>query len=102
MTWSDLQNRTNRAALTAYGQDVTVGGVSMRGDALMPTDLHYMNNATATANVPQLVVCSDDLVGAPVGQTVVIPSGPVEGTWEVVEASADGMGLTVLKLGVVL
>lgn len=102
MTWAALQDRTNRAALAAFGQSVTVGGVSMQGDPCMPTDVVYMNNATATANVPQVVVCSEDIVGAPVGQTVVIATGPVAGTWEVVEASADGMGLTVLRLGVPL
>jgi hypothetical protein len=92
--WPALQERTNTAALAAFGAIITLDGVPMQGDFCAPGDQVFLDGVSAMATRPQVAVASADVPDAPVGR----PCFAGGQSWRVADARPDGFGLTVLYL----
>ena len=94
MDWTALQTRTNAAALAAFGGDVVLDGLPVRGDFHEPADQVFLDGVSAVATRPQVVVLDADVPDAPVGKRCTANGQQ----WLVADARPDGCGMTVLML----
>lgn len=98
MDWAALQSRTNAAALAAFGADITLDSVTVRGDFAAPSDQVFLDEASAIDTRPQVVVQSHLVPASPVGKACTANAT----SYTVADARPDGFGLTRLFLEVVL
>lgn len=98
MTWSALQERTNRAVLRAFGSTqatpAKLGWKPVSGDLVEAGHLVSMDGVSAQATQPMFVIATPDLPDAPVGLLLQIGAR----SWHVEEARPDDGGLTLLYL----
>ena len=92
--WPALQQRTNTAALAAFGATVVLDGLTVQGDFHAPGDQVFLDGVSAEATRPQVAVLSSDVPAAPVGLSCMANAQ----SWVVADAGPDGCGLTVLYL----
>lgn len=98
MDWAALQSRTNAAALAAFGANITLDGVTVRGDFVAPSDQIYLDGVSAVDTRPQVVVLTSVVPAAPVGKACTANAT----SYTVADARPDGYGLTRLMLEAVL
>ena len=98
MDWIALQTRTNAAALAAFGEAITLDGVTLQGDFCEPSDQVFLEGVSAVSNQPQIVVMSSSVPANPVGKLVVARSR----NFTVGDTRPDGRGMTALMLETVL
>lgn len=94
MDWPALQQRTNTAALAAFGSAIVLDGLPVTGDFHAPGDQVFLDGVIAAATRPQIVVLDADVPEAPVGKRC-HANGQ---SWFVADARPDGCGMTVLYL----
>jgi len=94
MDWQALQNRTNTAALAAFGAAIVLDGDVVQGDFHAPADEVFLDGVSAMASKPQVVLCDADVPTAPVGK----PCTAGGANWIVADARPDGHGMTTLFL----
>ena len=92
--WPALQQRTNTAALAAFGASIVLDGLPVLGDFHAPGDQVFLDGVSAMATRPQVTVLSTDVPDAPVGLRCMANAQQ----WRVADARPDGNGLTVLIL----
>lgn len=100
MTWQDLEERTNRAALRVFGSTqvapAKLGWRPLAGDLIEPGQLVNLDGVSAMATQPMFVAVTADLPADPVGELLQVGVR----SWEVEEATPDGAGMTVMRLKV--
>lgn len=100
MTWQELEERTNRAALRVFGSTqvapALLGVLPLSGDLVEPGQLVNLDGVSAQATQPMFVAVTADLPADPVGEVLHIGLR----SWNVERASPDGAGMTVLHLQV--
>lgn len=94
INWPALQERTNTAALAAFGAVIVLDGLPVLGDFHAPGDQVFLDGVSAMATRPQVAVASADVPDAPVG----LRCQAAGRHWIVADARPDGFGLTVLYL----
>jgi len=94
MSFAALQSRVNATALKRLGEDVLLGGVTVRADFSEPYAQGYMDGVSAEARAPQIALDSASVPAAVDGVAVV-----ARGTnYIVVGHKPDGFGLSTLIL----
>ena len=100
MSWADLEERTNRAALRVFGstqsKPAKLGWKPVAGDLYEPGDVVFLDGVSAQATTPMFMLATPDVPAAPVGEVLQIGTR----AWHVEEARPDGRGMTILHLKV--
>lgn len=94
MSFAALQSRVNATALKRLGEDVLLGGVTVRADFAEPYAQGYMEGVSAEARAPQMTLSSADVPANVDGVAVVARST----NYTVVGHKPDGFGLSTLVL----
>lgn len=94
MSWAALQELTNTAVLSVFGESVSVGGVIVQADFHEPDEEIMLGENSVMSPVPRLVMKSADVPASPVGLPVVAKSR----NFIIAEVKPDGRGMTMIEL----